>query len=237
MKALVLNSGGLDSTTCVGIAVAEHGAENVSTVSVYYGQKHSKELQCAKDVADYYGVNHYELNLADTGVYNANTTCSLLSNSNVEIDDRSYAEQIKDNPNGVTTYVPFRNGLMLSAVAALAGSIYPDEEVEVFLGNHADDAAGNAYADCSAEFISYMTMAIKIGTYGKVILRSPLCNMNKAGVVKKGLELKVPYELTWSCYHGGKKQCGVCGTCLDRIEAFRKNGVQDPVEYAIDVKW
>lgn len=128
----------------------------------------------------------------------------------------------------VSTYVPFRNGLMLSAVASMALSLYPDDDVDIYLGAHADDAAGNAYADCSEEFTSAMTEAISLGTYGKVHVKTPLVKMNKAEVVKTGLSLKVPYELTWSCYNGGDKPCGTCGTCIDRAKAFAANGIQDP---------
>lgn len=120
---------------------------------------------------------------------------------------------------------------MLSSVATLAMSIYPNEEVEIYLGAHADDSAGRAYADCSEEFTDAMKEAIYIGTYEKVTVKAPLVNMTKADVVKTGLKLKVPYELTWSCYEGGEKQCGTCGTCIDRKNAFKRNGVKDPVEY------
>ena len=128
-------------------------------------------------------------------------------------------------------YVPFRNGLMLSAGAALAQSLFPEEKCEIWIGAHADDAAGNAYADCSVGFNNAMDQAINIGTYGLVSLRAPLNRWNKAQVVAKGLELKVPYELTWSCYDGGEKACGECGTCIDRKAAFEANGVKDPIEY------
>jgi 7-cyano-7-deazaguanine synthase len=117
---------------------------------------------------------------------------------------------------------------MLSAVAALAVSLFPDDEVQIFLGAHADDAAGNAYADCSSEFADAMGDAILIGTYGKVHLRTPLVYLNKGEVVSIGLSLKVPYELTWSCYEGGERPCGKCGTCIDRARAFAANGVDDP---------
>lgn len=197
MKALVLSSGGLDSTTCVGIAVDKHGAANVSTVSFFYGQKHDKELICAENIAEYYRVKHYVLNLADILKY---SDCPLLKASDRKIEHKSYAEQIAENGEGmVETYVPFRNGLMLSSAAALATSIYPGEEVELYIGAHADDAAGRAYADCSPEFTKAISEAIFIGTYEKVKVVGPLLNLNKAGVVKKGLELKVPYDLTWSC--------------------------------------
>lgn len=229
MKAIVLNSGGVDSTTCVAIAVDKLGKENVATVSVYYGQKHKKELDCAKEIAKYYGLNHYEIDLSQIMKY---SNCPLLENSTEEIRHESYAEQIaKDGEGMVRTYVPFRNGLMLSSVSALAVSLFPDEEVEIYLGAHADDAAGRAYADCSEEFTDAMKKAIYIGTYEKVTLQAPLVNMTKAGVVKKGLELNVPYQLTWSCYEGGKKACGTCGTCIDRLNAFKLNNAEDPVEY------
>lgn len=225
-KALVLSSGGVDSTTCIGIAVKEHGRENVSTVSVFYGQKHEKELECAAKVADFYGVGHYVLNLAGVMEY---SNCPLLSHSSEAIRHESYAEQIAHDGEGmVRTYVPFRNGLMLSAVAALAMSIYPDDETVIYLGAHADDAAGNAYADCSREFTEAMEKAISIGTYDKVHIAAPLVSLNKAGVVKIGLGLGVPYDLTWSCYEGGEKPCGACGTCIDRAAAFAANGVEDP---------
>lgn len=229
-KGIVLSSGGVDSTTCIGIAVDKLGAENVSTVSVFYGQKHSKELECAKKIAEYYGVKHYELDLSSLMKY---SNCPLLASSTETISHKSYADQIEENGEGmVSTYVPFRNGLMLSAVAALAMSIYPDNETIIYLGAHADDAAGNAYADCSFDFVSAMASAINIGTYEKVTVSAPLVSLNKAAVVNKGLELGVPYQLTWSCYEGGDMQCGTCGTCIDRKNAFKMNGVTDPVPYA-----
>lgn len=230
MKALVLNSGGIDSTTCVGIAVDKYGKDNVITASLYYGQKHDKELQCAKKIAEYYGVRHIEEDISNVMKY-ASNVCSLVKGGK-DIVHKSYADQIEENGEGrVETYVPFRNGLLLSIAAAYADSLFPNEDVEIFYGAHADDAAGEAYADCSPEFADAMNKAINIGTYGKISINRPLINMNKAGVVRVGLDLKVPYELTWSCYEGGNKQCGTCGTCIDRRKAFEENGVIDPVEY------
>lgn len=227
-KALVLSSGGVDSTTCVSIAVKDVGAENVTTVSVFYGQKHSKELECATKVAEFYGVQHKVLDLSNTGIMD-DSNCPLLAHSTEEIKHESYADQIAHDGEGmVRTYVPFRNGLMLSSVAALAMSIYPDDEVDIYLGAHADDAAGEAYADCSKDFTDSIGRAISIGTYNKVHLVSPLVSMTKAQVVREGLELGTPYELTWSCYEGGDKPCGTCGTCIDRAAAFAANGVEDP---------
>lgn len=227
-KALVLSSGGVDSTTCISIAIRDVGVQNVTTVSIFYGQKHSKELECAEKIANFFGVSHRVIDLSNTHIMD-DSNCPLLSKSTEEVPELSYAEQIAKNGEGmVRTYVPFRNGLMLSAVAALAMSLYPDDYVDIYLGAHADDAAGEAYADCSEEFTSSMDSAISIGTYNKVHLVAPLVRLNKAGVVSLGLSLNTPYHLTWSCYKGGDRPCGKCGTCIDRANAFKENGVVDP---------
>lgn len=226
MKALVLSSGGVDSTTCIGIAIEKVGIKNVSTISIFYGQKHRKELEAAENIAKFYNLKHYNLDLSEVLKY---SNCSLLQGSTEEIIHKSYAEQIAENGEGmVPTYVPFRNGLMLSAVSSIAMSLYPEEETFIYLGAHADDAAGRAYADCSPEFTNTMNKAINIGTYGKVKLIAPLINLNKVQVVAEGIKLGVPYQFTWSCYEGGEKPCGKCGTCIDRARAFKLNGIKDP---------
>lgn len=225
-KAIVLSSGGVDSTTCVGLAVSLYGAENVITASLYYGQKHSKELECARKVAEYYKVPHIEKDISTVMEY---SNCPLLAKSTEKIKHQSYAEQIAENGEGrVSTYVPYRNGLLLSIAAAIADSMFPGQPVNIYYGAHADDAAGRAYADCSPEFVQAINKAISIGTYGNVHVIAPLINSNKASVVKLGLSLKVPYELTWSCYEGEEKPCGKCGTCIDRANAFKANGIEDP---------
>lgn len=233
-KALVLSSGGCDSTTLVSLAVKNYGTENVITASLYYGQKHDKELKCAQAVADYYHVRHIEEDISSVMKY-AGDVCTLMKDSKEDIPLESYAEQIEKNGEGrVSSYVPFRNGLFLSIAAAYADSLFPGEEVEIYYGAHADDAAGQAYADCSPEFAEAMDKAISIGTYGKIHVVRPLIHLNKAEVVKLGLELGTPYQLTTSCYNGGEKACGKCGTCIDRLKAFEANGVKDPIEYAED---
>ena len=226
MKALVLLSGGLDSATCLSIAVDRFGKSNVATVSIFYGQRHERELQSAKAVAEFYGVEHYELDLSPVF---ASSDCPLMARSSRQIEHKSYGEQMADGGKA-STYVPFRNGLMLSAAASFVGSLFEDDSVEIFIGAHADDAAGNAYADCRADFIRTLDEAISIGTYGKIHLVAPFVDKSKADVVKIGLELKTPYELTWSCYEGGETPCGQCATCRDRAKAFELNGVTDPAE-------
>ena len=223
MRAMVLSSGGIDSTTCLGMAVEKYGKENVVALSISYGQKHDKEIQASDAVAEYYGVEHIRLDLAKIFAY---SDCSLLQHSTQEIPEESYAEQLeKTDGKPVSTYVPFRNGLFLSSAASLALS---KECSVIYYGAHADDAAGSAYPDCSDTFNKAISDAIFIGSGEQLRIEAPFVNMTKAEVVKIGLELKVPYELTWSCYEGKDKPCGLCGTCIDRAEAFRLNGLEDP---------
>lgn len=223
MKALVLFSGGVDSTTCLGLAVDRYGKDNVVALSVSYGQKHTKEIEAADKITKYYGVEHISLDLAKIFAY---SDCSLLAHSKEEIPHESYAEQLeKTQGEAVSTYVPFRNGLFLASAASIAISKHCGV---IYYGAHADDAAGNAYPDCSQEFHEAMRQAIYLGSGKEVMIEAPFVHLNKAEVVKAGLALNVPYEYTWSCYEGDKEPCGVCGTCLDRAEAFRRNGVEDP---------
>ena len=223
MKALVLFSGGVDSTTCLAIAVDKYGADEVLALSLYYGQKHSRELEAARKIAAHYGVRHKELDLA---LIFADSDCTLLKGSEGEIPKESYAEQLeKTDGKPVSTYVPFRNGLFLASAASIALSNGCEE---IYYGAHSDDAAGNAYPDCSSDFNDAINRAIYLGSGGELRVTAPFIGMNKAQVIAKGLELGVPYELTWSCYEGGDKPCGVCGTCRDRIAAFRANGIDDP---------
>lgn len=229
MKALVLNSGGLDSSVCTSYAVSKYGKDNVITASLFYGQKHKRELESAKLVAEFYGIEHIEKDISDA-MSHAKLVSSLMEGSEVKMDDRSYFDQISDSgkPN---TEVPLRNGIFLVIAGSLAMSLFPNQESVVIYGAHSDDYAGNAYPDCSYEFASTASKLIEIGSRGLVSLERPLIQLNKCGVVKLGLDLGTPFELTTSCYHGGDKACGICGTCRDRIAAFRSNGIVDPIEY------
>lgn len=224
MKVLVLSSGGVDSTTCLGMAVKEYGRENVVALSIYYGQRHDKEIKAADNVAKYYNVEHIKLDLSKMFEY---SDCSLLSHSDKDIPKESYAEQImKTEGTPVSTYVPFRNGLFIASAASIALSKGCSK---IMYGAHGDDSAGNAYPDCSKAFNDAMNTAVYEGSGKQLSIEAPFVGMNKAGVVKLGLEIGVPYELTWSCYEGNDEPCGKCGTCIDRISAFEANGVKDPI--------
>ena len=225
MKALVLLSGGLDSTTCLALAVEQYGAENVEGLCIFYGQKHTKERRAARAVATHYGIPLTELDLSRIF---AGSDCSLLQGSSQQIPKESYAEQLeKTDGKPVSTYVPFRNGLFLSSAASVALSKGCSV---IYYGAHADDAAGNAYPDCSEAFNNAMNQAIFLGSGEELHIEAPFVNKTKADVVAEGLRLHAPYELTWSCYEGGVKPCGLCGTCRDRAAAFAANGVSVPAE-------
>lgn len=224
MRALVLCSGGVDSTTLLAMAVDKYGSENVVALSISYGQRHEKELKAARDIARYY---HVEQRFLDLAAIFADSSCSLLAHSERDIPKESYAEQLEQaDTKLVSTYVPFRNGLFLSSAASMALSL---ECSVLYYGAHHDDWVGNAYPDCSREFVAAMNNAIMEGTGGELHMEAPFVEWSKADIVKKGLELNVPYELTWSCYEGGDKPCGVCATCIDRKRAFELNGSVDPL--------
>ncbi len=202
-KALVLCSGGVDSTTLLAGAVARFGAENVYALSISYGQRHIREIEAARAVAAHYGV---EQRFLDLEAIFADSACSLLAHSDEAVPTGAYGEQQEAAEGGVvSTYVPFRNGLFLSSAASMA-----------------------AYPDCSPAFVEAMAAAIAEGTGGELRLEAPFVTWSKADIVAEGLTLGVPYELTWSCYEGGAAPCGACATCIDRAAAFAANHVEDP---------
>ncbi len=226
MKVLVLSSGGIDSTTCLTLAINRYGREHVIALSFQYGQKHRKELEAAEKISDFLGIEHITSDLSNLFSYSNST---LLTHSSKKIPKGSYSKQIKDSEEKpLSTYVPFRNGLFLSASASLALS---KNCGIIYYGAHSDDAAGNAYPDCSETFNQAMNTAIYEGSGHQITVEAPFISCNKADIIKIGLSLHAPYELTWSCYEGGAEPCGICGTCIDRKNAFEKNGATDPLTY------
>lgn len=221
-KAFVLTSGGLDSATCLALAIEKYGKNNVETLSIFYGQTLSRELDSAAELAKYYDVKNTRIDLSEVF---KKSKCSLIQNTGDAICKMTYEAQ---SDGIISSYVPFRNGVFLSVASSVALSRSQNAQCVVVLGNHGSDFS---YADCSHDFVKKMNDAILEGTYGLVEFWSPLDGMTKAEVVAEGLKLGVPYELTWSCYEGGEKPCGACASCLCRIEAFRLNGRQDPLAY------
>lgn len=218
MKTLILLSGGIDST--VLLADTQRLNEAV-TLTLDYGQLHKKEIVCARWQAEHYKVQWIYKDIKEI-FYGFRHP---LLGTGGEIPQESYADQLKSHPNFVNTYVPFRNGIMLSIAAAIA---LREECGCVAYAAHMDDAAGSAYPDCSPEFVETMKGAIETGTSNKVTLSAPWVEerLVKKDIVAKGLQLAVHFEQTWSCYFGGIYPCGKCGTCIDRKNAFLANGAE-----------
>ena len=220
---MVLFSGGVDSTTCLGLAIEKFGKENVIPLSIHYGQKHDKEVEAARRSWIITAWKGMEMDLSGIFAY---SNCSLLEHSDEEIPEASYAEQLKGSEGTpVSTYVPFRNGLFLSCAASIALA----KGCRLHLLRSASGRrGGKRVPDCSESFYKSMDAAVFEGSGHALHIEAPFIRMNKAQVVAEGLRLKVPYEYTWSCYEGKEKPCGVCGTCIDRRKAFEANGVKDP---------
>lgn len=213
--ALVLHSGGIDSSTCLYLAVKSF--DKVYGVSIDYGQRHRREIKAAREICREAGCEHVIQKVQPPPK-------SMLTDPSAKIPDISYAEIKGVSP----TYVPFRNGLLLSSVTGYA---YNLKAQAVFFGAHAEDAQDWAYSDCTPEFIGAMANAIYIGTYHQVRLHTPLMWLNKAQIISLGTTLKVPFHLTWSCYAGEKLHCSTCPTCRARKAAFDAADVIDPTEY------
>lgn len=223
-KVLVLASGGLDSSALLHKAVKEYGASNVFALNMYYGQKHHKEMECFQWQIERLGIENYRT-LDLSSIFAGYKGCTLLEGGGA-IPHKSYAEQLAEKPGTVSTYVPFRNGLFLSVAASVAIQEKCDL---IWYGAHADDAAGNAYPDCTDIFIQFMGGAIRTGSGQTVDMEGPWARLNKAGVVKAGIEAGMTqedFDHTWSCYEGGEEPCGVCGTCIDRKAALEANGLR-----------
>lgn len=225
--AFVLLSGGIDSTTCLAIARSQFS--DVRAISINYGQRHLKETNFAKKTCAILNIPHRMLNLK--GV----VPKTMLTDKKAKVPHTSY-----DKIKGVSpTYVPFRNGLMLSVLASYVhgtlkneGRDEPHIEHGIFFGAHAEDAQNWAYPDCTPEFIGAMGNAIFIGTYQRVRLHTPLMWLDKKSIIQAGESLGVDWKWTWSCYKGERLHCGQCPTCIARQNGFRAAHVDDPTDYA-----
>lgn len=219
-KAFVLHSGGIDSTTCLYIALEAYSEENVVAVSIDYGQRHIKEIACSRRIAAYEGCGHMTLRLGAQPE-------SMLTSPQQDIPNASYDELKGVSP----TYVPFRNGQLLSYIAGIAQA-KGGKDSAIYFGAHAEDAKDWAYPDCTPEFIGAMANAIYVGTYHQVRLITPLQWLMKPDIITLGTRLGVEYKYTWSCYAGEDLHCGTCPTCRSRRQGFIDAGVPDPTKYA-----
>ena len=215
MKAVLIYSGGLDSTTLL----YEYKDSIALAVSFDYGSKHNaREIAYARENCKRLGIKHLVIPLAFIGQYFKSDL--LLSGG--DIPEGSYADD-----NMKSTVVPFRNGIMLAIAAGLAESYGLDT---VMLANHSGDHT--IYPDCRPAFVEGMDKAIQAGTYEGIRVVSPYCDIDKRAIALRGKAIGLDYSLTYSCYKGGEKHCGKCGTCVERKEALEGF---DPTEYEASV--
>ncbi len=221
--AVVLLSGGMDSATATAIARAD-GLEVIG-LTIDYGQRHRKELDAAKSVAKYFGVKEHRVVRLDLTPIGG----SALTDRRVPIPEGRPPEEIG---TGIPpTYVPARNTIFLSYALALAEAVGAKA---IYIAANSYDYAG--YPDCRPEYYEAFAHVARLGTKrgvegDPVEIRTPLIRMTKADIVRSGVKLGVPWELTWSCYHGRPKACGVCDSCQLRLKGFREAGVRDPIPY------
>lgn len=223
-KAVVILSGGLDSTTCMGIA-QDQGYE-LYPLTFDYGQRHHNELDNARAVAEHYGVSsrHKIVPLS----FLKEIGGSALTDPSLEVPKAADG----DADEIPITYVPGRNLLFLSIAASYAEVIGAGR---IYIGVNSLDYSG--YPDCRPEFIAKVEetiqLATKAGVSGRTIrIEAPLMHMTKAEIICEGLRLGVPYELTTSCYQGGPYACGECDSCRLRLKGFAEAGAKDPIPYA-----
>ena len=217
MKVCVLLSGGMDSVTALYEVRHEH--QVVAALSFDYGAKHNaSELRFAQLHAAKTGVLHQVVALD----FINELFDSALLRSGAAIPDGHYAEDTMQQ-----TVVPFRNGIRLAIAAGYAESIGADALV---IAAHAGDHA--IYPDCREPFMLAMAAAMREGTYANIQLLRPFITTDKAGIARRGAALGIDYAQTWSCYKGQQIHCGVCGTCVERREAFVLAGLPDPTDYA-----
>ncbi|MFZ9941327.1 MAG: 7-cyano-7-deazaguanine synthase QueC [Luteolibacter sp.] len=216
MKTCVLLSGGMDSVTVFHRALRD--SDVVACLSFDYGAKHNaREIPFAKLHADRAGVPHHVVSLD----FMDRLFKSDLLRSGGDIPEGHYAEESMKK-----TVVPFRNGIMLSIAAGFAESIGADA---VTIAAHSGDHA--IYPDCREPFMRAMGEAMEQGTYAGIKLLRPFIDMDKAAIARCGADMGVDFAETWSCYKGGEIHCGVCGTCVERREAFLLAGLPDPTVY------
>lgn len=242
MKAIVLHSGGLDSTVVLGMAVAS-GSTEILSLGIKYGSKHNEaEARAAEDIVRTYShgglkIARRVIDLTQLGIFSGGGRSALMGDIPMP-QDQTYEDIHNAEVGESPTVVPYRNGVMISIAAAIAETMQYDE---IWVGMHGEDAHNWAYPDCTPEFLGPMAAAIYVGTYHRVRLKFPLDFIDKAAVVRLGEEIGVPLYATWSCYDpavspesqgGNYVHCGRCPTCMERKSAFKRARVWDPTIYA-----
>jgi len=220
-SALVVLSGGMDSTVCAVLAVRDFGAENVAALHIDYGQRtERRERRAFQDICDRMGI---VTRLAVQTSFFRAIGGSALTDEQIAVPQAG-PEIGAEIP---VTYVPFRNSHFLSAAVSWAEVLGAEK---IYIGAVQQDSSG--YPDCRPEFYAAFNEAVRTGTKeGKIRVETPLIALRKAEIVRLGLELGAPFDLTWSCYSREDRACGVCDSCVLRMRAFAAAGARDPIPY------
>ncbi len=218
--AVVALSGGMDS--CVTAAIASKEFE-IATLHINYGQRtEERELKAFNDISDFYNVKE---RLVIDFRHLAAIGGSSLTDERIEVSKADL-----NNKEIPTSYVPFRNGNILAAAVSWAEVLNASD---VFIGAVFEDSSG--YPDCRPDFFEAFEKAVNLGTKPetRIKIRTPIIHLSKAEIIKKGLELNAPLDLTWSCYRNEDEACGVCDSCALRLRAFQQLGIEDPIPYKV----
>ncbi len=221
--AVVLLSGGMDSATALALTIKE--GHRVIGLTFDYGQLHRKEVDAAERIAKHFRVVDHRIVTIDLSAIGG----SALTDARIRVPEQRRIEEIG---RGIpVTYVPARNTIFLAYASGLAEAAAAKS---IVIAANQVDYSG--YPDCRPEYYAAFREVARLGTKRGVEedvieIRTPLIRMSKADIVRMGEELRVPWELTWSCYHGGAKACGVCDSCQLRLKGFREAGVKDPLPY------
>ncbi|RBP29752.1 preQ(0) biosynthesis protein QueC [Marinobacter pelagius] len=212
---VVIYSGGMDSFTLLHLARAR--GYQVHALSFNYGQRHVRELDCARQVCADLGIPHKEIDIRAMSEVMSGSSLT----SDIEVPEGHYEEDSMK-----ATVVPNRNMILLSLATGYAVTAGASA---VWFGAHGGDHA--IYPDCRPEFVEKMDAVCRVANYEPVGIEAPLIRMDKREILAEGLKLGLDYSQTWTCYNGRDKACGRCGSCVERLEAFAANGVTDPLEY------
>jgi 7-cyano-7-deazaguanine synthase len=229
-KAVVLLSGGMDSCVCTAMARERHGAANIALLHASYGQRtQERERRAFEEIGNFYGVRE---RLAVQLEHFRAIGGSALTDKSISVPENELGAPGPRGSAIPVTYVPFRNAHFLSVAVSWAEAIGAGA---IYIGAVAEDSSG--YPDCRPEYYRVFQELVRVGTRPETQIEivTPVITLKKSEIIRQGLELQAPLQLTWSCYQSEDAACGACDSCLLRLRAFAEAGVADPIPYRVSV--